>query len=162
MHPTGWYWFSDRELHFRPQAYWPTGEQVTLTANLADFDAGNGIYGTADNSVTFGVGDARVSTVDVGTYTMTVTSNGAMVATYPMSAGRTKYPTMNGTHIVLERQQKVHMVSSRVGIPVNSPDGYDEYVFWNVLITDGGEYVHAAPWSTGSQGNSNFSTAAST
>jgi lipoprotein-anchoring transpeptidase ErfK/SrfK len=153
----GWYWFSDRELHFRPELYWPTGERVTLNANLVNFDAGDGIYGNTDTSVQFTVGDAHISTANVATYTMTVTSNGVTVATYPMSAGRTKYPTMNGTHIDLGRQQDVRMVSSSVGIPVNSPDGYDEHVFWNVLITDGGEYVHAAPWSTGAQGNSNVS-----
>ena len=153
----GWYWFSDRELHFRPQAYWPTGEQVSLTANLTNFDAGNGIWATADNSTKFTVGDAHISTANVQSHTMTVTSNGATVATYPISAGRSKYPTMNGTHINLGKQQDVHMVSSSVGIPVNSPDGYDEHVFWDVLITDSGEYVHAAPWSTGAQGNSNVS-----
>ena len=27
----------------------------------------------------------------------------------------------------------------------------------DVAITDGGEFVHAAPWSTGAQGNSNVS-----
>ncbi|MDP9075537.1 MAG: L,D-transpeptidase, partial [Actinomycetota bacterium] len=92
------------------------------------------------------------------THSMTVTSNGQTVATYPLSAGRTQYPTMNGTHIDLGKQYDVHMTSlSGVGIPVNAPGGYDEHVFWDVQITDGGEYVHAAPWSTGSQGNSNVS-----
>jgi lipoprotein-anchoring transpeptidase ErfK/SrfK len=64
---------------------------------------------------------------------------------------------MGGIHIDLYRQQDVHMVSSTVGIPVNSPNGYDEHVFWDVNISDGGEFVHAAPWSTGAQGNSNVS-----
>ena len=59
---------------------------------------------------------------------------------------------MNGTHIVLDKEQVVHMVSSTVGIPVNSPDGYDEYVYNDVHISDSGEYVHAAPWSVGDQG----------
>ena len=43
------------------------------------------------------------------------------------------------------------------GIPRNSPDGYREDVYWNVAITNGGEYVHAAPWSTGAQGSRNVS-----
>ena len=154
----GWYWFNDRELHFRPQAYWPSGEQVSLTANLTNFDAGNGIWAMADNSTKFTVGDAHISTANVQSHTMTVTSNGATVATYPLSAGQTKYPTMNGTHIDLGKQYDVEMRSdSGVGIPIHAPGGYDEHVFWDVQITDGGEYVHAAPWSTGSQGNSNVS-----
>ena len=49
------------------------------------------------------------------------------------------------------------MVSSTVGIPVNSPGGYDETVYWDVHISDSGEYVHAAPWSVGAQGNTNVS-----
>ncbi len=153
----GWHWFSARELHFRPKDYWPTGQKVTLTANLDGFNAGNGVWGATTASTTFTVGDKHISTVNVVTHEMTVTNNGALIATYPISAGRTKYPTMGGIHIDLYRQQDVHMVSASVGIPVNSPDGYDEHVFSNVNISDGGEFVHAAPWSTGAQGNSNVS-----
>ena len=153
----GWKWFSPKELHFRPEKYWPTGQQVTVKADLANFDAGAGIWATASSTTSFTVGDAHVSTVNVATHVMTVTSNGKAIATYPISAGRTKYPTMGGIHIDLYRQQDVHMISSSVGIPVNSADGYDEHVFWNVNITDGGEFVHAAPWSTGAQGRSNVS-----
>jgi hypothetical protein len=49
------------------------------------------------------------------------------------------------------------MVSSTVGIPVKSPNGYDEYVYDDVHISDSGEYVHAAPWSVASQGVTNVS-----
>jgi lipoprotein-anchoring transpeptidase ErfK/SrfK len=79
------------------------------------------------------------------------------VATYPISAGRDQYPTMDGTHIVLDRESQVQMISSSVGIPVNSPNGYDETVYSDVHISDSGEYVHAAPWSVAAQGNTNVS-----
>jgi lipoprotein-anchoring transpeptidase ErfK/SrfK len=49
------------------------------------------------------------------------------------------------------------MVSSTVGIPVNSPAGYNEFVYNDVHISDSGEYVHSAPWSVGSQGRTNVS-----
>jgi cell division septation protein DedD len=49
------------------------------------------------------------------------------------------------------------MVSSTVGIPVNSPNGYDEYVYDDVHISMSGEYVHAAPWSVYAQGVENVS-----
>ena len=88
---------------------------------------------------------------------MTVTLNGATVGVYPISGGRTEYPTMDGDHIVLDRESVVHMVSSTVGIPVNSANGYDEYVYDDVHISDSGEYVHAAPWSVGDQGRTNVS-----
>ena len=64
---------------------------------------------------------------------------------------------MNGTHIVMDRESVVHMMSSTNGIPVNSPDGYDELVYSDVHISDSGEYVHAAPWSVGEPGSRNVS-----
>jgi lipoprotein-anchoring transpeptidase ErfK/SrfK len=153
----GWHWFNNQEIHFRPQAYWPTGEQVTVTANLAGYDNGNGVWGDGSHTTHFTVGDARTSTVDLAAHTMTVQQNGQVVKTLPISAGRDKYPTMTGTHIALYRQSDVLMDSATVGIPRDSPDGYYEHVFFDVAITDGGEFVHAAPWSTGSQGRSNVS-----
>jgi len=153
----GWRWFDDEELHFRPEAYWPTGEQVSVQANLAGFDGGNNIYATSNATTSFTVGDSHISTANVTTHEMTVTDNGKVVYTFPISTGRDIYPTMDGIHIDLYRQYDVHMVSSTVGIPVNSPNGYDEHVFWDVNISDGGEFVHAAPWSVAEQGHSNVS-----
>ena len=155
--PGGWYWFSPTELHFRPQTYWPAGETVAVSGNLNGWDAGNGRWGEGPVSSSFSIGDARISVANLQTEEMTVTLNGAVVATYPISGGRPKYPTMDGAHIVLDRESVVHMVSSTVGIPVHSPDGYDEYVYDDVHISDSGEYVHAAPWSVGSQGVTNVS-----
>lgn len=155
--PGGWHWFTNEELHFRPQVYWPTGEQVSFTANLAGFNAGNGIWSLTNASTNFTVGDSHIATADVQAEQMTVTDNGNVVARYPISAGRSIYPTMNGVHIDLYRSQVVHMVSSTVGIPVNSPNGYDEFVYWDVNISDSGEFVHAAPWSVGEQGRANVS-----
>jgi lipoprotein-anchoring transpeptidase ErfK/SrfK len=155
--PSGWHWFSPTELHLRPQTFWPSGEQVTVVTHLDGWHAGSGMWGTGSHSVHFTIGDSRVSTANLASDEMTVTENGRVIATYPMSGGRPKYPTMNGTHIVLDREDVVHMVSSSNGIPVNSPDGYDELVYDDVHISDSGEYVHAAPWSVGSQGHTNVS-----
>lgn len=152
-----WHWFDNQEAHWRPQTYWPAGTVVEVDANLAGVDAGNGVWGRRNITVRFKIGDAHLSTVDISAHTMVVTSNGRTVATYPMSAGRPKYPTMGGVHIALEKQQDVLMDSATNGIPRDSPDGYYEHVFWNVRISNGGEYVHAAPWSVNSQGNNNVS-----
>jgi hypothetical protein len=51
----------------------------------------------------------------------------------------------------------VTMDSATVGIPRNSPDGYYEKVYWDVRISYGGAFVHAAPWSVAEQGISNVS-----
>jgi lipoprotein-anchoring transpeptidase ErfK/SrfK len=155
--PGGWYWFSPDELHFRPATYWPAHERVAVSGNLAGWDAGNGRWGAGTISNSFTIGDARISYANLETHVMTVTLNGATIAVYPISGGRDKYPTMAGDHIVMDRESVVHMVSSTVGIPVNSPDGYDEYVYDDVHISDSGEYVHAAPWSVSAQGVTNVS-----
>jgi lipoprotein-anchoring transpeptidase ErfK/SrfK len=155
--PGGWYWFSPDELHFRPASFWPTGERVTVTGNLDGWNAANGRWGSGQISGSFSVGNARVSVANLQTDEMTVTENGVRVATYPISGGRQQYPTMDGVHIVLDREHVVHMDSATVGIPVNSPNGYDELVYDDVHISDSGEYVHAAPWSVGSQGVTNVS-----
>jgi hypothetical protein len=49
------------------------------------------------------------------------------------------------------------MDSATVGIPRDSPDGYYEKVYWDVRISYGGAFVHAAPWSVASQGVVNVS-----
>ena len=59
---------------------------------------------------------------------------------------------MDGVHIVLDRSSVVRMNSATNGVPVNSPDGYDELVYSDVHISDSGEYVHAAPWSVSEPG----------
>ena len=152
-----WHWFGPREVHYRPREYWPVGQQVTVTAKLTNVDAGNNVWGEVDKTVSFTVGDSHISTVDTDAHTMTVTANGAVLRVVPQSSGREKYPTMGGVHIVLHKARHVVMDSSTVGIPVHSADGYREDVYWNVAITNGGEYVHAAPWSTRAQGNRNVS-----
>jgi lipoprotein-anchoring transpeptidase ErfK/SrfK len=152
-----WRWFSDTEVHWRPATFWPAGTKVSLAINFAGFDAGNGVWGVDGRTVPFSIGDAHVSTVDAKAHTMTITNNGAVVKQIPVSTGRDKYPTHSGIHVVNERAQKVIMDSATVGIPRNSPDGYYETVFWNVRISNSGEFVHAAPWSVGDQGNTNVS-----
>ncbi len=118
--PGGWHWFSPTELHFRPETFWPAGERVTISGNLEGWYAGNGMWGSGQISESFSVGDARISYANLATDEMTVTLNGQTIATYPISGGRPEYPTMNGIHIVLDKEPVVHMVSSTVGIPVNS------------------------------------------
>jgi lipoprotein-anchoring transpeptidase ErfK/SrfK len=152
-----WHWFNDREVHYRPRSYWPAGAKVTLAARLAGTDAGGGLWGVADRTVSFRIGERRVSVVDVRTHRMKVTSGGRTLRVVPVSTGREKYPTTNGVHFVIEKNAVKLMDSSTVGIPRNSPGGYYQKVAWSVRISNSGEFVHAAPWSTGSQGRANVS-----
>jgi lipoprotein-anchoring transpeptidase ErfK/SrfK len=155
--PGGWHWFSPHELHFRPQALWPSGEQVTLDTNLDGWDAGNALWGTGHQLLHFTIGPSHVSVANLATDQMTVSEDGRVIAIYPFSGGRPTDPTMNGMHIVMDTESVVRMTSSSNGVPVDSPDGYDELVYSDVHISDSGEYVHAAPWSVDSQGRTNVS-----
>ena len=152
-----WHWFADNEVHYRPKAYWPSGAKVTLRASLAGTDAGRGVWGVADRTIRFTIGERRISVVDVRTHRMRVTSGGRTLRVLPVSTGRAQYPTTNGVHFVLEKNPVKVMDSSTVGIPRNGPGGYYQRVAWSVRISNSGEFVHAAPWSTGSQGRANVS-----
>ncbi len=152
-----WHWFADNEAHYRPKTYWPSGSKVTLRARLAGTDAGRGVWGVADRTIRFTIGERRVSVVDVRTHRMKVTSGGRTLRVLPVSTGRERYPTTNGVHFVLEKNPVKVMDSSTVGIARNGPGGYYQRVAWSVRISNSGEFVHAAPWSTGSQGSANVS-----
>jgi lipoprotein-anchoring transpeptidase ErfK/SrfK len=152
-----WSWQSATAVTYRPKQYWPSGTSVHVEANLAGYDAGGGRLGIKDRAMTFTVGATHVSYVDAKTFTMKVYNNGALVKQFPVSLGREQYPTMDGPHNVIAVAPTVVMDSATVGIPKGNPDYYYETVLWDVQLTSGGEYVHAAPWSVGSQGRANVS-----
>ena len=152
-----WHWMSDQELHWRPPRYWKRGTAVTVSADLSNLYLGKGIWGTGKHTSSFKIGDSHISRVDAARHEMYVYNNGTLIRTMPISAGRDKYPTKSGVHITFEKSQVVTMDSATVGIPRNSPDGYYEKVYWDVRISYGGAFVHAAPWSVGQQGRVNVS-----
>jgi lipoprotein-anchoring transpeptidase ErfK/SrfK len=152
-----WHWFGDSEVHYRPAAYWPAGTSVTVTAVLHGVELAPGTWGVTSPTATFHVGPAHVSVVDIAAHTMTVYSDGQVARVLKVSAGRDKYPTRRGVHIVLSKQSDKLMDSATVGIPRSSPDGYYEHVAWDVRISDGGAFVHSAPWSVKDQGVRNVS-----
>jgi lipoprotein-anchoring transpeptidase ErfK/SrfK len=153
-----WHWMSDQSVHWRPPEYWKPGTKVRVTSNLQGVSIGKGIYGqVGSHSTSFTIGAAHISEANQATHQMKVYDNGRLVRTFPISTGRTQYPTMDGVHIALEKSPVVQMDSATVGIPKGSPGYYNETVYWDVRISNGGEFVHAAPWSVGSQGFTNVS-----
>jgi lipoprotein-anchoring transpeptidase ErfK/SrfK len=154
-----WHWFSATEVHFRPQNYWPANSTITLHRDLAAVHMASGGWGTDQPDLNFTVGDSHISTVDIQTQRMTVTVNGKVVGVYKVSTGRPQYPTLGGVHTVLDKKPSVIMDSSTVGIPKflpgttkKNPAAYYETVLWDVRISNGGAFVHDAPWSTKEQG----------
>ena len=143
--PGTFYWTTDTQVRWRPYNFWPAGTIVNIDAS-----------GAKSN---FRVGDSLIATIDDDTHQMTITRNGKVVNTFPVSMGMPdgKHETKNGTYYVLEKFPQIVMDSSTYGVPVNSADGYKINVQWAVRIDNSGGFVHSAPWSVGDQGKRNVS-----
>lgn len=153
-----WHWFSDNEVHFRPQNYWPSGTKVTITAHLKGFDAGNGVWGLGDWKSTFTVGAKHVSVIDDNTHLMQVYDGDQLIDTWPVSMGKAGYPTLEGTLVVLYKTYKVKMNSCQTfhttaACVPGASNFYDEDVFYDTAISTNGFFIHAAPWSVYAQGH---------
>ncbi|MGE2733069.1 L,D-transpeptidase [Mycolicibacterium vaccae] len=151
------YWLNNREVRWRPAEYWKPGTKVDVQVDTYGVDLGDGLFGQDNVSTSFTIGDQVVTTIDDTTKTLTMRRNGEVVKTMPVSMGKNSTPTNNGVYIVGDRRSHMVMDSSTYGVPVNSPNGYRTEVDWATQISYSGIYVHAAPWSVGSQGNSNVS-----
>jgi lipoprotein-anchoring transpeptidase ErfK/SrfK len=157
--PGAFHWVSDTEVHWRPRHYWRPGTDVTVRAEIAGVPAGGGIYGQKNRSQTFHVGDSMVSKVDMNTHQMRVIKNGKLLRTIPITTGQQpKFTTRSGIKVIVEKYRHKRMNSETIGIDPASADGYDlDDVEYAMRVTYSGEFVHAAPWSVGQQGNSNVS-----
>ncbi|UUO03373.1 Ig-like domain-containing protein [Mycolicibacterium novocastrense] len=151
------YWLNNQEVRWRPANYWKPGTKVDVAVNTYGVDLGDGLFGQENVSTSFTIGDEVITTVDDSTKTLTVKRNGEVVKTMPVSMGKNSTPTNNGVYIVGDRRSHMVMDSSTYGVPVNSANGYRTEVDWATQISYSGIYVHAAPWSVGSQGYSNVS-----
>jgi lipoprotein-anchoring transpeptidase ErfK/SrfK len=150
------YWFSNKEVHWRPQQFWAPGTHVTVDIHIYGKDLGNGVYGQQDRTSHFTIGDAFIARADGATHQMTVEINGRVVRTMPISMGRPDFASANGVHVVTERNATKVMDSTTFGLALDA-GGYIAKVQWATRISNGGEFVHAAPWSVAQQGNSNVS-----
>ncbi|MFI6604020.1 Ig-like domain-containing protein [Nonomuraea sp. NPDC050536] len=148
-----WSWVSDREVQFRPREYWPAGERVKVVAHLAGVKAGDGLWGAKDRSTSFTVGARHITKVNAHTHQAVVTDDDKVVKTIPVSLGKPGDDSYSGTMIAQEKAADIIMDSATTG----HPGEYRIPTKWNVRLTYSGTFVHAAPWSTGAQGNSNVS-----
>lgn len=151
------YWLNNREVRWRPAQYWKPGTTVNVQVNTYGVDLGDGLFGQENVSTQFTIGDEVIATADDNTKIVTVRRNGEVVKTMPTSMGKNSTPTNNGVYLVGNRFTHIVMDSSTYGVPVNSPNGYRTDVDWATQISYSGIFVHSAPWSVGSQGNTNTS-----
>ncbi|GAB2879893.1 L,D-transpeptidase [Nocardioides pacificus] len=153
-----WHWISDNEVHWRPKAYWKPGTEVTVDADVNSVSAGNGIYGQESRRVAFTVGDSVVHKIDVARHQMRTLINGKLARTIPISAGKAGFETRSGTKVIIEKHRSKRMDAATTGISESDPEYYNiANVEYALRVTYSGEFLHAAPWSAGSQGAANVS-----
>jgi lipoprotein-anchoring transpeptidase ErfK/SrfK len=153
-----WHWLSDTEVHYRPRRPWEPGTKVTVDADINSVDAGNGIYGQLDRSMSFRVGDSVVSRVKVDRHIMNVVVNGDLARRIPISAGKAGFETRSGTKLIMEKFETKRMDAATTGIERGDPEYYNiGKVPYAMRVTYSGEFLHGAPWSVGSQGSANVS-----
>ena len=156
--PGSWHWFSDHLVHWRPRTYWQAGTDVSVELDVNSVPAGNGIFGQESRTVGFHIGDANIYKVNAQTHQMQVFSNGRQLRTLPITTGKKGFTTRSGTKVIMEKFAEKRMNSETVGINRDDPEAYDiDDVKWAMRVTHSGEFIHAAPWSVGSQGRANVS-----
>lgn len=149
-----WNWISATEVHYRPKSFWVAGSEVSYTIKLQGVPMGDGWYGRYDLSVDLKIGRAFVMTVSNKTKSMTVTQNGKVIKTIPVSLGKPSTPSSSGTMVVIEK--KLHTVFDTLA-ELGPKEGYRTDIDFAQRITWSGQFIHAAPWSEGVQGKVNVS-----
>ncbi|MFJ4563022.1 Ig-like domain-containing protein [Streptomyces caelestis] len=148
-----WRWVDDKKLHYRPKDYWPAQATIQVRSNLEGIKIGDRMRGGKAKPLTINTADKVIAVTDAAAHQMTVYKNDKIVRQIPVTTGMPGYETRNGVKVVLAKEGTVRMTSASIG----ASDFYDLMVHHSVRVTNSGEYVHAAPWSVGSQGSANVS-----
>ena len=149
-----WYWDDSEHLDFRPRDYWPANTTVSFDGHLDGVEGATGVYGAADLTQTFNIGNSIIAVASTTTHRTQIYINGKLTYNWPISTGRASLPTPDGTYLSVQKNNPVRMIGG--GQP-GSPGYYDELVNWAVRFTFSGDYYHSAPWSVVDQGTTNVS-----
>lgn len=152
-----WSWVSDTKVQYRPKEYWPAHTTVSVRADLTGIPAAQQVWGDQDKQVDFTIGRSVVSVVDVTTHQMTVSIDGQVVRTIPVTTGKDGFATRGGTRVISEMLADTRMDAASTGITPGDPEYYNLDVRYAMRMTNSGEFIHAAPWSAASHGRDNVS-----
>ncbi|MFI9830779.1 Ig-like domain-containing protein [Streptomyces sp. NPDC051913] len=152
-----WYWVDDKELHYRPKEYWPAHATIQVHSNLDGVKISDRLWGGRTKPLTLTTGDRIIAVTDASAHSMKVYKNGEVINELPVTTGKPGFETRNGVKVVLGKEYFVRMRGTSIGIAEGSSESYDLPVYYATRVTWSGEYVHAAPWSVGSQGYENVS-----
>ena len=155
-----WAWIKHDDgswaMDWRPKAYWPSGTKVHVAANVYGVKFGDGAYGSDDVTTDFTIGRNQVVYADAKSHHIVVKRNGKTVADYPSSYGSgddigdKNRVTRSGIHVVNELLP-VHKMSNPAYGYVNVTE------YWDVRISDNGEFIHQNQGTVGDQGSVNVS-----
>lgn len=152
------YWISNQTLRWRPEEYWAPGTKVDVEGDFYGHDLGGGVYGEADRSASFTIGDALRAVVDDSDKTMTIYQNGEVIKTMPVSLGRDggRWSTPNGVYQIGDQYDRLTMDSNTFGYS-EAEGGYITDVDYATQMSYSGIYIHSAPWASWAFGNTNQS-----
>ena len=164
----GWYWQDDQNVYWRPEHYYEPGTQVTVSAMVYGKDVGSGLYGQADQSVSFKIGQKRIAIANAKTHHVKVYFGGKLVRSMPTSMGQGGIVkgengpiylwTMPGVYTVINHENPAIMSSDSYGLPSTSAYGYPpEKVYWSTKISVDGIYLHELDTTVWAQGHQNVS-----
>jgi hypothetical protein len=148
------HWFGDTRLDFRPQEYWKPGTKVTVSIALKDVEGAAGRFGTQNRSAVFTIGRSQTSVADLASHQLTVTRDGKVVSTFPISGGSPAHTTWAGKMVISEKLLQTRMDSRTVNLggEYDIPD-----VPHAQRLTTSGTFIHGNYWSYGTFGYVNTS-----
>jgi len=152
-----WSWVSETRVEYRPKVFWPAHTRVSVSADLAGVQAGDDMWGAQDKAVQFTIGRSVVSVVDVASHELSVSIDGALVRSIPVTTGKAGFLTRGGTRVISEMLPETRMDARSTGAEPGDPEYYNLDVRYAMRMTNSGEFIHAAPWSIESQGVDNVS-----
>ena len=128
------------EADYRLQGFWPAHSRIHLGLPVKGVSAGKGLAFDDNLTLDFATGDARIATVDAATHKLTVTDDGKLWGTFPVSLGADATRTRRGTKVIMEKYPTTCMHDT-------NGTYYECGIKWDQRLTYTGEYLHAAPWN---------------
>ncbi|MEV0807711.1 Ig-like domain-containing protein [Micromonospora sp. NPDC050200] len=151
--PGAWSWLEDgTQVYYRAPDFWKPGTKISVRAGLEGLPIGKQYVGDDDRRAASKIGRQVALDIDNATKQISVFQDGKLLRKIPVSLGKESTPSSSGKMVIMEKFQQTTFDTR------GAPDGgYVVDVEDAQRLTWGGEFIHAAPWSEGDQGNTNVS-----
>jgi lipoprotein-anchoring transpeptidase ErfK/SrfK len=151
--PGTWSWLEDgSQAYYRAPDFWRPGTKISVRTGLEGLPIGNDRVGDADHTATSTIGRQVALDIDNATKQISVFQDGKLLRRIPVSLGKASTPSSSGKMVIMEKHD-----STVFDTRGEADGGYVVTVQNAQRLTWGGEFIHAAPWSEGDQGNTNVS-----